>query len=53
MKLMRIVRNMNAISTFMRNAGIRKPVIAFVNYAIMWLILVGVIGFILMGLYGN
>lgn len=34
MKLMRAIRNMNAISTFMRNAGANRSTIARVNMAV-------------------
>ena len=35
MKTMRLIRNMNVISTFMRNAGFSKVTITIVNMSVL------------------
>lgn len=45
MKIMRLVRNMNLISTAMRNAGLGRVIVSFVNRLIFVGIFVGSILF--------
>lgn len=52
MKIMRIIRNMNAISFFLRNCGASKSFIAFANRAVGIMIAMAILALIISFLAG-